>query len=398
MFLFMGRISAATMFLRRTSCSLFRTSSVGSVSMLSTATARPAFILEDFRTSESNSTKHNKSHLSRYYSIPIEHQKRIFTYGGFPKTFQKQIKTFNEASIMVRKPAVEIINYLNCTDFKQPANRYVLYGNDGTGKSMILAHLLHYGFTQQFVLVHVPWVPNWMKRVKEVANSTTHEGCLDLPLDGAAWLAHFKHQNAQLLSKLNLTVSKDYFWSKRETTLAGANLMDLVDHGINRAKFSCDAIAALLQELKQQSTQGKVKTMVIIDGYNAFFHPHTRIFTENKVRVTPDKLTITQPFLDITNHDWSNGVCIIAVDKMALTDDHMESELPMYLLRRKGFEHLDPFVPIRVDNYSEEEFHSCVQYYLNRKWIQTTTDGFDKELEFLSGKNPYKIMQLCASL
>ncbi|XP_055585237.1 28S ribosomal protein S29, mitochondrial [Uranotaenia lowii] len=363
-----------------------------------TANAPDPAQLEDFRTRESNPVSHGRSHLSRFYSIPIDVRKQIFAHGGLPKSFEKQTKTFNETCLMVREPAIELIGYLNGTDFQKPVNRFVLYGKDGAGKSLVLAHLLHYGSSQKFVLVHVPWVPNWMKRAKETANSSTREGCLDLPLDAAAWLVHFKNQNAKLLSELDLKTSREYVWSKREVTQAGAPLMELVEHGINRAKFSCDTVAVLLRELKEQSTQGKAKTMVVIDGFNAFFHDKTRLQTENKVRITPDKMTLTQPFLDITRADWCNGVCILAVDRMALTEDRMESELPMYQLRREGFEHLDPFVPIRVDNYSEEEYHSCIQYYLNRKWIQTTEPGFDRELEFLSGKNPFKLMQLSAGL
>ncbi|XP_029711118.2 small ribosomal subunit protein mS29 [Aedes albopictus] len=387
------------MFLRRTASSgLLTRASACLKAPLSTAVSPQQTKLDDFRTGESNPAAHNSSHLSRFYTVPVDVRKQVFSYGGFPKTFEKQIKTFNETCLMVREPAVEIINYMNGADYSKPANRFVLYGKDGVGKSLVLAHMLHYGYSREFLLVHVPWVANWMKRVKETANSTTHEGCLDLPLDGAAWLMHFKNQNAKLLSKLDLKVSRDYVWTKRETTPAGAPMLELIDHGINRAKFSCDAIAALLGELKQQSSEGKAKTMVVVDGFNAFFHPHTRITTENKVRVTPDKVTLTKPFLDITRPDWSNGVCILAVDRMALTEDRMESELPMYQLRREGFEHLDPFVPIRVDNYTEEEYYSCVQYYLNRKWIQQTESGFDKELEFLSGRNPFKLMELCASL
>ncbi|XP_055523372.1 28S ribosomal protein S29, mitochondrial [Wyeomyia smithii] len=390
------------MFLRRSgSLSLVLRPTTFAISPFSTATAASETThkgREEFRTGESDPANHDQSHLARFYTVPADVQKQIYLHGGYPKTFERQIKTFTESCLMVRQPAVEIIDYLRRTDFQRPANRFVLYGKDGTGKSLVLAHLLHYGFKQEFVLVHVPWVPNWMKRPKETANSSSHEGQLDLPLDGAAWLSHFKHQNAKLLTKLDLKVSREYVWSKRETTPAGASLLELVEHGINRVKFSCNAIAALLGELRQQSTEGKLKTMVVIDGFNAFFHPHTRILAENKVRVTPDKLTLTKPFLDITAPSWSNGVCILAVDRMALTEDRMESELPMYLLRREGFEHLDPFVPVRVDNYSEEEFHSCVQYYLNRKWVQITKPGFDKELEFLSGRNPFKLMQLCASL
>jgi small subunit ribosomal protein S29 len=50
-------------------------------------------------------------------------------------------------------------------------------------------------------------VPNWMRACKEVSNSTTREGYVDLNLDAAAWLIHFKRQNATLLNKIDVSIS-----------------------------------------------------------------------------------------------------------------------------------------------------------------------------------------------
>lgn len=43
------------------------------------------------------------------------------TFSSFP-----QIKTFNEACVMVRKPALELFTYLRNTNFAHPAVRYVI--------------------------------------------------------------------------------------------------------------------------------------------------------------------------------------------------------------------------------------------------------------------------------
>jgi small subunit ribosomal protein S29 len=48
-------------------------------------------------------------------------------------------------------------------------------------------------------------VPNWMRACKEVSNSATREGYVDLNLDAAAWLVHFKCQNAALLNKIDVS-------------------------------------------------------------------------------------------------------------------------------------------------------------------------------------------------
>lgn len=360
--------------------------------------AEPKLKLDDFRTLENSPANQTIDQIGKFYKISPEIKKQLFSHGGFPKSFEKQVKTFGESCLMIREPALEVINHIKNADLNRPANRFVLYGKDGAGKSLTMAHLIHYGYESDFILVHIPWVPNWFKRAKEIANSTTKEGFIDLPLDAAAWLIQFKSQNGPILGKLDLKISQDYIWSKRETTPKGATLLELIDHGINRVKYASDAVAAVIGEIKSQSTAGLCKTMVFIDGYNAFFYPKTRIVADNKAKISPDKVTLTQPFLDITNYDWKNGVCILGVDQMALTEERMESELPRYQLGKEGFEHLDPFIPIRVDNYSDKEYVSCINYYLDRKWIQNHEQGFDKELEFLSGKSPYKLMQMCASL
>lgn len=352
----------------------------------------------DVRTRESDTSKHTTNTLAKFYQISPEDKKILFTHGGLPKTFEKQIKTFAETCLMVREPALEVIEYIKSSDLSKPTVRYVLYGDDGVGKSLTMAHILHYGYQNGFLLVHVPWVANWTKRPKETANSTSIEGFIDLPFDAAGWLVHFKTQNAKLLSTLNLKTTKDYVWSKRETTPAGSTLLELIEHGITRVKFASDTITALIGELKQHATGGKCKIMVAIDGYNAFFHPITRVVADNKVKVSPNKITITQPFLDITNYDWCNGCCILSVDKLASSEGYRESYMPRYLLEKEGFEHVDPFVPIRVDNFNEKEFRSCIEYYLERKWIQNNEPGFDEELKYLSASNPYRLMNICAPL
>lgn len=46
--------------------------------------------------------------------------------GGLPKPFTEQTKMFAETALMVRNPALEIINNLKLTDYQKPALRYLL--------------------------------------------------------------------------------------------------------------------------------------------------------------------------------------------------------------------------------------------------------------------------------
>ncbi|KAH8269637.1 hypothetical protein KR018_011372 [Drosophila ironensis] len=358
----------------------------------------PSPAISEFRTAVSNPGEHSAVQVAKFYTIPADQKKQIFAGGGLPKQFEQQVKTFTEACLMVRNPALELLGYIKNADLSKPVVRYVLYGENGTGKTLTMAHVLHYGALNDYLLVHVPWAPNWMKRPKEASNAAGQEGMIDLPFDAAAWLVHFKTQNGQLLQRLQLRTSKEYVWSKRESTPAGSSLLELVEHGIARIKYASETTAALISELKLLSSAGQCKVMVAIDGFNAFFHPVTRIFSDNKQRVTPDRITLTQPFLDITKYDWTNGVCVLSVDKIAMTEGHMESYMPRYLLGKEGFEHLDPFVPIHVENYTDKEFHSYINYYLDRHWINKTPRGFEEQLRFMSNKNPYALMQLVRAL
>ncbi|PSN47023.1 28S ribosomal protein S29 [Blattella germanica] len=264
-----------------------------------------------------------------------------------------------------------------------------------------MAHALHFGYVSECLLVHVPEVHMWMRNCKEVSNSATREGHVDLNLDAAAWLVHFKIQNAVLLNKLDLRMTRKYMWSKREETEEGAPLLDLVDFGIKRVKYASDCVIALVQEIKRHSTEGRCKTLVAIDGFNAFFYPTTRVKTEAKVCVPPWKITLTEAFLEITKYDWCNAAVIVTVDKTSVPKHSQESSLPLYLLGKEGFEHLDPFVPIKMSEYDDNEVESCLEYYIDRRWLQNKkgcTEEGKTELKYLSGMNPRRLMEICAPL
>uniref|UniRef100_A0A336LXC0 Small ribosomal subunit protein mS29 n=1 Tax=Culicoides sonorensis TaxID=179676 RepID=A0A336LXC0_CULSO len=354
----------------------------------------------DFRTSEQDPTKHSEKHIGRlFYKIPENVKKVLFSQGGIPKQYEKQWKTFAEPCLMIRKPVIDLINYIGqgvSTD--KPVNRYVLYGDIGAGKSLTLAHLLHYGYTAGFMLVHMPYSGYYYKFPKEHGPSATREGFWDLPLDSAAWLIRFKTQNGHLLNQPDLKISKDYVWSKRETTPAGSSLLELVDHGINRVKFAGDTIDALIEELKLLSTSGKCKVLAIIDQYNVFWQPLSYLRGPHRVRIKTENVTLTNPMRSISNYNWTNGAVVVSVDPMGHVDQFGQSPLPRCMLGKEGFEHMDPFVPIEVPTYDDKEFQNCIDYYLDRRWIQNTAEGFDKELKLLTNKNPYDLMRMCAPL
>ncbi|XP_025412493.1 28S ribosomal protein S29, mitochondrial [Sipha flava] len=349
------------------------------------------------RTDKTNPADHDHHDESKFYTIDPKTITSLFQMGGLPKPFTEQTQMFAETALMVRKPALEVIRGLKLADYQKPVIRYLLYGQTGSGKSLSLAHILHYAHNSKFILYHIPYVPIWLKYDrKEVNWSTTKNGLADIPLIAAQWLKHFKHQNEVLLNELNLTTSQDYVWSIRETTPKGTILNELITHGINRAKYACDCMDILLNELKAHCSNNKCKMLVAVDGFNAFFNEKTDLKTEDRVRVTPQQISMVQTGLSAVLSDWNNGAVVMVTSPRAALNTKRESHLPIYLCGRQGFEHIDPFIPVMVPELTTTEFNNMLDYYEEKRWLQKT--GGRKELEFLTSRLPAELMARCASL
>ncbi|XP_041320905.1 28S ribosomal protein S29, mitochondrial [Pyrgilauda ruficollis] len=249
-----------------------------------------------FHTSESDPAKHTEQHEGRLYSIPLEELKAVFPH-GLPHRFQQQIQTFNEARVMVRKPALEILSYLKGSNFAHPAVRYVIYGERGTGKTMTLCHVVHYCSRQGWLVVHVPDAHLWVKNCKELFQSSYNKERLDQPLQASVWLKNFKASNERFLQEIK--TQKKYIWGKRESTEEGRPLREVVEQGLARVRSASDAVGVLLRELKLQSQRGSCRLLVAVDGANALWG-RTSLSKEDKSPVS----SCCRP-----RHGHSNAAC-----------------------------------------------------------------------------------------
>ncbi|CAL7936748.1 unnamed protein product [Xylocopa violacea] len=312
-----------------------------------------------FRIVDPCPVQHDESCLNRIYTVPPDITMLLKEH--MPKELWKQASVFREFD-----------------------------GRVGVGKSTTLMHLIHYGLTKQFFIIYLPWVCTWFRYARDAAVSPLNPEKLDIPTYGVRWLTFFKQLNHASLSQFDLKVSKEYTWSPKEHTTAGESLSALIEFGIERTKFACGVIDALVNELKVASTAGKCKTLIVIDGFNAFTSAHTLIRDDSHIRVPPDRISITSTFFNSVNYDWCNGAAILTVDKKA-NKERRESDYPTYLLGKKGFEQLDPFLPICVEPYSREEFKTIIEYYKDRKWIRDISPQGEKEMEMLCARIPADI-------
>ncbi|KAM4568840.1 small ribosomal subunit protein mS29 [Fundulus diaphanus] len=352
-----------------------------------------------FRTQEKDPARHSEKHAGHFYTLPPAHVRLLFP-NTLPWRYQQQAKTFNESCIMVRRPALEVISYLKKTDYSQPALRYLFYGLKGSGKTMSLCHTVHFCYTQGWLVLHVPDAFLWVKNCKELLPSSYNSSRFDQPLQATTWLRNFKITSEPFLSKIK--TKERYVWTKRESTEAGSPLGELVDQGISRVKSSSDVVGAVMKELRLQSGQpgAGFRLAVAVDSVNALWGRST-IKKEDKSAVDPEELTLVYNLRKLVKNDWSGGAIITTVSQTGALYTPKSAYLPQELLGERGFDSMDPFVPVSVPNYSEKEFESCYLYYTDRNWLQhpqSRTEEGKKELVFLSNRNPSMFERLCGFL
>lgn len=347
-------------------------------------------------TEECNPLYHKVNHLNKIYTVPKTAQDVIYPMKDMPKLFQEEFDIFGECFCLIRQPAIEIISFLRQTDYSKPINKYILYGTPGNGKTRTLLHLLHYAYEAKFITLFVPWAQVWYRFPKELTVSEEND-LYDLPFEGANWLQLFKKQNNLLLNELNITLSKDYTWSQRESATAGSSLLSVIDFGITRVKYACQVVQVLIDELKLASIAGKCKVFVAIDGVNAFFNDYTAIRNVEKVRLIPSQISLTKAFTSCIKADWCNGAAVLIVDRLA-TKTQRELDLPMYLLGDNGFTFLEPFVPVEVQPYTPDEFETIMEYYKERKFIREITPSGQLEIALLTAKSPISVLNTCKPL
>ncbi|XP_047455870.1 28S ribosomal protein S29, mitochondrial [Mugil cephalus] len=352
-----------------------------------------------FRTQETDPACHSEKHIGQYYTLPSAHISRAFPH-GLPRRFQQQVKTFNEACIMVRQPALEAMSYLKKTDFSQPALRYLFYGTKGSGKTMSLCHTVHFCYTQGWLVLHIPDAHLWVKNCKELLQSSFNPSRFDQPLQAMTWLRNFRITSEPFLSKIK--TKQRYIWTKRESTEEGRPLGELVDHGISRVKSSSDVVGAVIKELRRQTGQpgSDFRLAVAVDGVNALWGNST-IRKEDKSFVDPGELTLIHNLRKLMKNDWTGGAIIATLAQTGSIHTSKSAYLPQELLGEKGFDSMDPFIPMSVPIYSEKEFESCYLYYLDRHWLQhpqSHTEEGKKELIFLTNRNPSMLERVCSFL
>ncbi|KAJ8304063.1 hypothetical protein KUTeg_017646 [Tegillarca granosa] len=127
-------------------------------------------------------------------------------------------------------------------------------------------------FQEACIMVRKPAYA-WLKHYTEMSLSTFKTDRIDLPNEAKDWLEYFAMMNTHLIKDIKTNYS--YTWSKRDSTEAGSSLQNLIDLGTNRLKLSSDCVGAILKEIRYQLSQDKFKLLLVIDGVNTFWTDFT---------------------------------------------------------------------------------------------------------------------------
>ncbi|XP_065836197.1 small ribosomal subunit protein mS29-like [Oscarella lobularis] len=339
-----------------------------------------------YLTKESDPLNHSTSDLSFLYQIPSTEYKALLSH-GLPRSYRTEVENFGQAGLLIRRPAMKIIKKLQ--DTKNEVHRFLINGPDGCGKSLTLAHVMHFGFKAGWLIVHLPSALQLVHSSKPVRHSYHNPTQYDQPDESVTWLKTFRTMNSHLLN--DMTTCSKYTWGKKDVTHVGDPLGSVIDQGIQKPVHATDAVGVLLKEVALQDNR---PILFAVDDFNGFFGLcSVRDPDGNKIAV--ENLRVRGHFLRALKA-MKCGSAVMALSRSGMLNEKKLGFSPGALLRKEGLAAITPHVNVRVDGYNEDEIISMINYYASKNWL---TGGYTKEkleeIAFLTQKNPIALRKLC---
>lgn len=361
-----------------------------------------------WKTSETDPRKHTTDHEGLFYDLPSDEKECNLLFGGISpyesdKTDYYKLLSIEKFPLMVRKPALEAMKYIESIEDKTLPNvRILFYGDMGTGKTHTLVHLQHYlHLKRTHIVLNIRDIKRFTRSPYGIEESTSRPGRIDTPLNSAILLQRFKTMNTPLLENYNdtLVCSTDYRWSVREVTKAGEPLIKVADHGINRINHASDCVAVLIKELMLAADDGKIKLASFIDNVRFLFTFEAGILRhKDKKKVYIDEITVARALKKLVKSSHRNGLVVASCDNKFVKT---QNQKPRDVLGEEGWEHFDPFIPIKQPVFDRKEFESFMNHYQDIGWFcrpeSHTIDARD-EIRFISGMNPLEITKVCRAI
>ncbi|TGZ68585.1 hypothetical protein CRM22_004192 [Opisthorchis felineus] len=372
--------------------------------------------------------KNMSSVLHKFVSYPVGDFDRFIS--PFLKAeLVEELATFGDYSLLIRRPSLSIMKDLlrirelqtHSSDDTSVSDdlslqshavpRFVTYGQPGTGISVTLAQISHFAATNNWLVFPFPDAEKWLYRCVDLTPSNEYHqdqhkpnlvgDAFDYPSRSANWLQGFVKMNEGFLEKNKPLTTRDVHWTRVDSTPAGTPWTELIKFCIARKKYSTDCIGILLREMRSLCSQPDgPPCLVIVDGVNFLWCRGTLLKDKTlHCRVTVDRLAIVHHLRRVLRADWRHGAILTSLNIRAAWPTDREKYTPGYLLGKDGFECMDPFIPIPVENYTSAEVDACLRFYAENHWLTNPaahTPAGRAEIVFLADSNPLELGRVVA--
>jgi len=185
-----------------------------------------------------------------------------------------------------------------------------------------------------------------------------------------------------------------------EITAEGRPLTEIVEMGLSAPFSASDCVGALFRELRRYSTKGEIKLLVAIDHANSLYGKCIVQKADHSL-ASPNDLTLVVHVKKFLKNNWTNGVCVLVADRAEVASTHDRLAVPLHtpleLFGDKGFDDVDPFIPIETTNYTKAEANVLYDYYSEMNWItKAKVPEAREQIFYLSGSNPFHYERICS--
>ncbi|CAH8433785.1 unnamed protein product [Heterobilharzia americana] len=379
------------------------------------------------------------SHLEQVSQIPSvigkfatysENDYSLFIEPFLKVELTEELRAFNDLSLLLRKPTLNTIKDLidlqnlqresfreetNSSDSvilaKRSVPRFVFYGQPGTGVSTTLAQITCFAGNNRWLVFPFTVCENFLEPSLDIAPSNEYHynqhreeftgDAFDFPARSADWLKVFLKINQPLLEKIKPVISRQVEWTRKDIMPVGTCWVDVINYCVARTKYATDCIGILLREMRSlSSTPDGPPCLLVIDGVNFIWCRGTLLRDKTLcVQIKPDRLAIVHHLKRALKGDWRHGAIVTSTNIRAAWPTDREEYTPGYLLGKSGFECMDPFVPVLVDNYTPSETDALLRFYEENKWLTNPaafTPNGRAEIIFLSDNNPLELSRIAA--
>ncbi|XP_029202327.2 LOW QUALITY PROTEIN: 28S ribosomal protein S29, mitochondrial-like [Acropora millepora] len=341
---------------------------------------------------EINPASHTRTNIGQFYTIPKDISTKVLS-SFLTKKFQSECNLMGDTSLMIRQPALQVLSHLQ--EMPQGANsppKFIFYGMDARGKSLSLAHVIHYCYSAGWFILPVPRVFNWVHGQSELQMSTFHDGRFDQPKQASAWLQLCRMINNKFFTELK--ASQQYLFGKRDSTKQGVSLGKIVDMGLQRPNYATDAVGIVVKEIKNNTS---LRVLYAVNEFNGFFLK-TSFKDANQKYIKPRRLSLVHHFTELldSKDGLKTGAMVFALSRTGMERSHVQSCEIEDLLGKSGLSAVSDFTAVEVPRYSQQELESCLRFYRKRGILSKDLNSrLIKEVSFLTNCEPKLVSDLC---